>query len=104
MIRNVVMGRLRTVPSDAERGADVARLEQGLAAIGALRFPGLLSMRLGRDLDLRAGSWDFAITNDWVDVESYRRYDLDDEHNRIRRDVFAVICADLARVQFTVDD
>ena len=104
MIRNVVTGRLRPVSSDEERHADLVRLEQGLAAIAALQLPGLLSMHLGRDLGLRAGGWDFAITNDWADAESYRRYDLDEEHNRIRREYFAVVCSDIARVQFAFDD
>lgn len=103
MIRNVVTGRLRSGGGDQERLADLDQLEQGLAAISALHFPGLLAMRLGRDLGLREGGWDFAITNDWTDVDSYRRYDSDAEHNRIRREIFAVICSDIARVQFTVE-
>jgi hypothetical protein len=104
MIRNVVTGRLRAVPSDEQRHADLVLLEQGLAAIAALRLPGLLSMRLGRDLGLRPGGWDFAITNDWADAESYRGYDLDQEHNRIRREYLTVVCSEIARVQFIVDD
>jgi hypothetical protein len=57
-------------------------------------------MHVGATLALRPGGWDFAITNDWRDVESYQVYDADEEHNRLRREVFAVICADIARVQF----
>lgn len=103
MIRNVVTGRLRVAATDEERDSDRVLLDQGLAAIGALQCPGMLAMRLGRDLGLREGGWDFAITNDWADLDSYRGYDLDQEHNRIRREIFAVICSDIARVQFTVD-
>lgn len=51
---------------------------------------------------MREGGWNFAITNDWADVESYRVYDADEEHNRLRSEVFAPICENLARVQFTV--
>jgi hypothetical protein len=104
MIRNVVTGRLRAASSDEQRQADLVLLEQGLAGMAALRLPGLLSTRLGRDLGLRPGNWDFAITNDWSDAESYRGYDLDEEHNRLRREHFAVVCSDTVRVQFTVDD
>jgi hypothetical protein len=53
-----------------------------------------------RDLLLRDGSWDFAITSDFVDVDAYRTYDREAEHNRVRREMFAPLCVEIARVQF----
>ena len=103
MIRNVVTGRLRAADSDEARHADLVILEQGLAAIASLRLPGLVSMHVGRGLRLRADSWDFAIVNDWADEASYRAYDLDEEHNRIRREHFGVVCVEIARVQTQLD-
>lgn len=103
MIRNVVVGRLRPAADHAQRAADAALLAEGLAGIAALRFPGLLAMHTGTNLGLREGGWSFAITNDWQDAEAYRVYDADAEHNRLRREIFAVICADIARVQFEID-
>ncbi len=100
MIRNVVAGRLRPAEDEAQRAADAALMRQGLAGIAALRFPGLLAMAVGTDEGIRDGGWDFAITNDWQDADAYRVYDTDEEHNRIRREIFAVICQDIARVQF----
>jgi hypothetical protein len=35
--------------------------------------------------------------------DAYRVYDADEEHNRLRRESFAKICRDIARVQFEVD-
>jgi hypothetical protein len=102
MIRNVVLGRLRPAADEAQRAADAALMKQGLAEIAALRFPGLLAMATGTDAGVRDGSWDFAITNDWRDADAYRVYDTDEEHNRIRREIFAVICQDIARAQFEV--
>jgi hypothetical protein len=102
MIRNVVAGRLRPASSETERAADAALMRQGLAGIAALRFPGLLAMAVGTDARIRDGGWDFAITNDWQDADAYRVYDTDEEHNRIRREIFAVICQDIARVQFEI--
>jgi len=99
MIRNVVVGRLRAAEDPGQRAADEALLREGLAGIAALRFPGMLAMNIGSDLGLRDGGWSFAITNDWQDVDSYRVYDTDEEHNRLRREVFAKICQDIARVQ-----
>ncbi len=72
MIRNVVLGRLRTPADPTQAAADSAQLDDALAALTALGFPGQLSMHTGRDLGLREGGWDFAITNDWADTEFYR--------------------------------
>ena len=98
MIRNVVVGRLRQ-PDDPDARA---MLKDGLAAIAALKLPGLLAMTAGPDLALRPGGWHFAIVNDWADADSYRAYDADEEHNRIRREMFAGICEEIARVQFEI--
>ena len=103
VIRNVVVGRLRPAEDPAQRAADAALLQEGLAGIAALRFPGLIAMNVGTDLGLRDGGWAFAITNDWQDADAYRVYDQDEEHNRLRREVFARICQDIARVQFEVE-
>ena len=103
MIRNVVVGRLRQSDDSAQQAADAALMQEGLAGIAALKVPGMLAMNVGCDLGLRAGGWSFAITNDWEDADAYRAYDADDEHNRLRREIFANICQDIARVQIEVD-
>jgi len=103
VIRNVVLGRLRQAEDPAQREADAALLQQGLAGIAALSFPGLVAMSVGTDLGLRDGGWSFAIVNDWQDADAYRVYDADPEHNRLRREIFAQICQDIARVQVQVD-
>jgi hypothetical protein len=93
MIRNVVVGRLND-------GVDQAEVEPGLAAIAALELDGLLECKIGLDLRLRDESWDFAITSDFVDEVAYQAYDRDEEHNRIRREMIAPLCAQIVRVQF----
>jgi hypothetical protein len=103
VIRNVVVGRLRPAEDPAQQAADAALLREGLAGVAALRFPGLVAMSVGLDLGLRDGGWTFAITNDWQDADAYRVYDADQEHNRLRREIFAKVCQDIARVQFQVD-
>jgi hypothetical protein len=92
MIRNVVVGRLR-------EGAAREDAEKALAAIVALDPPGCLDMKVGLDAGLREGNWDFTITTDFADVDSYRAYDTDDEHNRIRRELFAPISEQIIRIQ-----
>ena len=93
VIRNVVLGRLRP-------GVEPAAVEPALAAIVALRPDGLLDCRVGTDLRLRDGSWDFAITSDFVDEDAYRAYDREAEHNRVRRELFGPLCEEIVRVQF----
>jgi Stress responsive A/B Barrel Domain len=103
VIRNVVVGRLRPASDPAQQAADAALLQEGLAGIAALRLPGLVAMSIGTDLGLRDGGWSFAIVNDWQDADAYRVYDADEEHNRLRREIFANICQDVARVQYQLD-
>ena len=103
VIRNVVVGRLRQTDDPDQQAADAALLQEGLAGMAALRLPGMLAMSVGADLGLRDGGWSFAITNDWQDADSYRTYDADEEHNRLRREIFAKICQDIARVQIQLD-
>lgn len=102
MIRNVVLGRLREAAGPAQQAADAELLRKGLAGIAALSLPGLLDMRTGTDLRLRDGGWDYAITNDWTDEASYRAYDADEEHNRLRREIFGVISREIARAQIEI--
>ncbi|MBT0568655.1 Dabb family protein [Williamsia sp. CHRR-6] len=101
MIRNVVTGRLREPADDAQRARDEAELDAGLAGIAALELPGQLGNHVGRDLRLRDGGWDFAITNDWADAEAYRGYDTDPEHNDHRARIVEV-CRSISRVQFEI--
>jgi len=102
LIRNVVLGQLRTPADPTQAAADYAQLDDALAALTALGFPGQLSMHTGRDLGLREGGWDFAITNDWADTEFYRAYDTDPEHNRLRHNMIAPICVHIARAQISI--
>jgi hypothetical protein len=95
VIRNVVMGRLHD-------DGDTGRLEEGLAALRLLRIEGLLALDCGRDLGLREGNWDYAVIADLADEAAYHRYDGDEEHNRIRRELLGPVSANIVRVQFVV--
>ncbi len=94
MIRNVVMGRVHPdVPAE--------QVEAALQALRDLRVEGVeLNLLAGQDLGLREGNAGYSITVDLVDEDAYRVYDLDEEHNRIRRELFAPISSFVERVQF----
>jgi quinol monooxygenase YgiN len=92
MVRNVVMVKLRP---DADPEA-VRAIQQGFVAMNC---PGTISYTLGDDLGLREGNWSFAIVADFQDEDSYRAYDADAEHNRLRAQL-APYVSEIARVQF----
>ena len=92
MIRNVVLVKLKP-------GADAAAVAEIQDAFRNLGCPGTISYTLGDDLGLRDGTWSFAIVADFTDVESYRAYDLDPEHNRYRA-LLGPLAEQIARVQF----
>lgn len=94
MIRNVVVGRLLPdVPAE--------QVEAAMQALRDLRVDGVeLRMVSGTDLGLRDGNASYAITVDLDDEDAYRVYDLDEEHNRIRREIFAPISSSIERIQF----
>jgi hypothetical protein len=98
VIRNVVVGRLRD-------GVPAEQVERALQALRDLRVDGMeLRLVAGADLGLRPGNAGYAITVDLADEDAYRRYDLDEEHNRIRRELFAPISESIERVQFRLPD
>ena len=92
-----MVGRLR-------RGADEELLDEALRGLLLLPLDGLLEMHVGRDAGLREESWDYVITADFADADAYRRYDADEEHNRLRRELFDVLSEEIARVQFEIPD
>jgi hypothetical protein len=94
VIRNVVMVQLKAGADLAE----VARIQDGLRAMNC---PGTVSYTLGDDLRLREGTWSFAIVADFTDIDAYRTYDADAEHNRLRG-LLAPMTASIARCQFEI--
>jgi hypothetical protein len=94
MIRNVVLVKLKP----GQDGAAVAEIQEGLRNLDC---PGTLGYTVGDDLALREGNWSFAIVADFADEDSYRAYDQDAEHNRIRSRL-APLAEQVARVQFQV--
>jgi hypothetical protein len=95
VIRNAVVGRVRPgVPA-----------EQVEKALQELRVEGLeFTLLAGQDLGLRPGGASFALTVDLPDEETYRIYDADAEHNRIRAEYVAPIVESIERVQFRLPD
>lgn len=94
MIRNVVVGRVQD-------GTDPDDVEEALQALRDLQVAGV-TMRVvaGEDLGLREENASYVITGDFDDEDAYRIYDADEEHHRIRRELFAPISTSIERIQF----
>lgn len=97
MIRNVTVCKLAA-------GADEALADRAIAEIQQLRVDGMVSISAGRDLKLKDGTFDLVVTCDLVDEAAYRRYDTDEEHNRMRRELFFPISEQIVRAQYLLPD
>jgi hypothetical protein len=94
MIRNVVLVRLKS-------GADPQAFAEILASLEALRTPGMQGIRARPDAGLREGNWDGAVVADFEDASAYQEYDRDEEHNRLRQRLGALVDT-IARCQLEV--
>lgn len=97
MIRNVVLGRLRP-------DADPAVLDEALRGIVDLHPDGLVQVHVGR----APGSARATGTTPSPPTSSTPRptgaTTADAEHDRLRRELFAPVSAEIARLQFEVPD
>jgi Stress responsive A/B Barrel Domain len=93
MLRNVVMIRFRP-------GVPEAQIDAVQVALEELDFPERTNLSIGRDAGLREGNMNFVALADFPDEDSYRRFDADEEHNRVRRDLIAPIAESVERCQY----
>lgn len=66
----------------------------------ASTLEGLESYYCGPDAGHTHGAADFAVCAVFLDVDSWHAYDTADEHNRIRRELFAPYVAERKVIQF----
>lgn len=92
-VRNVALFWRKSGVSDGE-------LDEVCATLNLMRIEGMQAFHAGRDLGLRGGNADVGVFADLHDAEAYRRYDADEEHNRIRREMVAPLVERTVRVQF----
>jgi hypothetical protein len=93
MIRNVTLMRFK-------EGTSPDRIDELAVAMRGLRIDGMRELTMGRDVGLRDSNMDWAVVADFDDVEAYRAYDSDAEHNRIRRELVGPIAERIERCQF----
>jgi hypothetical protein len=92
MIRNIALWKFRP-------GTMAEQVDALMQAILALPIPGLRHLSYGPDLGLREGNMSYAVVYDFEDEASYRAFDTDLEHDRIRRELAAPILEQAERCQ-----
>jgi hypothetical protein len=95
MIRHVVM--MRWAP-----GATAEQQQRVATELGRLPalVPSLRDYRLGADLGVNPGNFDFAVAADFDDVDGYLAYRDHPEHRAIIAEFIQPIVAERAAVQF----
>jgi len=93
VIRHIVTFRLNAT-------ATAEAVERIRSELARLTCPGRVAFTMGPDLGLHHGNLDLALVADFVDLDAYRAYDADAEHDRIRRELIAPISERIERCQF----
>jgi hypothetical protein len=73
----------------------------GLSTLPAI-IPELRDYRIGTDAGLVDGNWHAVVVADFDDVDAWRTYTDDAEHQRLIRELVRPILADRAAVQYEI--
>ena len=95
MLRHVLLIRLK-------QGVTVDQVDAFVHAITEVPFPGRNNVVIGRDLGIRQGNMDLAVSNDFPDEATYRAWGDDPEHVRVREAFLAPIADRIERCLFSV--
>jgi hypothetical protein len=95
MIRHILLVRLKPEASSEQ-------VDAFMEAIKSVPFPGRSNVVVGRDLALRPGNMDLAVSNDFPDEGTYRAWGEDAEHARVRTELLAPIADRIERCLFQV--
>lgn len=96
-LRHVVL--LRFVEGTSPE--QVEAVAAGLRSLPA-RIPELVDYRVGADLGLAEGTWDFGIVADVASVADYQAYRDHPAHQQVIHDLIAPLVADRAAVQYEI--
>jgi hypothetical protein len=97
MIRHVALFKLR-------HGADPEMILAFVKAIRQIHVDGLRRLDVGTDLGLRDGNCELAVVCDLDDKAAYLRFEADEDHLRVRRELALPIAAAIERIQFEISD
>jgi hypothetical protein len=95
MLRNILLIRLKPGVTDEQ-------VDAFAHAIESLPFPGRHNVVVGRDIGVRPGNMDLAVSNDFPDEETFRAWGADPDHERVRQELLTPIAERIERCLFHV--
>jgi hypothetical protein len=98
LVRQVVLVRWKEGASDEAKRA----VAEALAALPS-EIPGVRDMRMGADLGLRPGNFDFVVTADFDDEGAYLFYRDHPAHQQVVTDLIRPVMAERAGILFRSD-
>jgi hypothetical protein len=81
------------------QGVNDEQVEHLIATLRNMDIPDAPAAIVERDAGLREGNLDILFESEFPDLDSYRRWDADLEHARIRREVVAPLVDQVYRIQ-----
>jgi hypothetical protein len=95
MLRHILLIRLKP-------GVTAEQVDAFARAIESVPFPERLNVIVGRDIGVRPGNMDLAVSNDFPDETAYRAWGEDPEHARVRSEFLSPIAERVERCLFPV--
>ena len=99
MIRHIVMMKLTTAATDADRNA----LVEALGELPGL-VPEIRSYSIGVDARLGEGNFELVVVADFDDPDGYAAYSANADHQRVLAELIRPILAERAAVQYEFGD
>lgn len=93
VLRHILLIRLK-------QGVTTEQVDAFAQAIASLPFPGRRNIVVGRDIRVRPGNMDLAVSNDFPDEATYRAWGEDLEHAKVRSELLAPIAERIERCLF----
>jgi hypothetical protein len=93
MLRHILLIRLKP-------GVTTQQVDAFMQGIEALPFPGRHNTVVGRDIGVRPGNMDLAVSNDFPDEPTFRAWGDDSAHAKVRSELLAPIAERIERCLF----
>lgn len=93
--RNILLIRLKP-------GTSVEAIDAFERELAAVPFPGRRNFTFGRDLGLREGNMDLAVSSDFEDEETFAAWVADPDHDRVRTQFLRPIQEHVERCFFRI--
>jgi hypothetical protein len=95
MLRHILLVRLKP-------GVTAEQVQAFARAIESVPFPERHNVVVGRDIGVRPGNMDLAVTNDFPDEAAFRAWGDHPEHIQVRNDFLSPIAERIERCLFVV--